>query len=348
MTHSTVSRSVWFTGPRTVELRERALPSCKDGEVQVRALCSGISHGSEMLVYRGEVPANAAVDLTIPTMQGSFAFPVKYGYASVGRITRLGLGVRDLNEGDLVFAFHPHETEYVIPAEFVLRLDPDVDPRNAIFLAALETALNAVLDAAPRIGERVAIIGQGVVGILITQLVRRLSPEVLVTCDLFEKRRSLSLELGADLSVDPAQTKLCSALGADDEERKTGLSTSGLDLVFEVSGKPEALTDAIDSVGREGRVVVVSWYGTRKSPVDLGNAFHRNRVTIRSSQVSNIDPGLAPRWTVARRRRLAIHYLKDLRLSELATHKFRFEEAAEAYRLIDRHSQDVVQVLLEY
>jgi 2-desacetyl-2-hydroxyethyl bacteriochlorophyllide A dehydrogenase len=348
MTASIASRSVWFTGPRTVELRERALRSCEDGEVQVRALCSGISHGSEMLVYRGEVPADAAVDLTIPTMQGSFAFPVKYGYASVGRITRLGSGVRNLNKGDLVFAFHPHETEYVIPAEYVLRLDPDLDPRNAIFLAALETALNAVLDAAPRIGERVAIIGQGVVGILITQLVRRLSPEVLITCDLFKKRRSLSLQFGANFSVDPAQTKLCSALGVDDDNRQTCLSRRELDVVFEASGKPEALTEAIDSVGMEGRVVVVSWYGTRKSPIDLGNAFHRKRVTIRSSQVSNIDPGLAPRWTLARRRRLAIQYLKDLRLSELVTHTFRLEQAAEAYKLIDRHAQDVVQVLLEY
>lgn len=328
-----------------MELRPGCVKNVADGDVRVRAVCSGISHGSELLVYRGEVAEDAVLDLTIPTMQGSFGFPVKYGYASVGTVIAVGPGVQGLNDGDAVFAFHPHETEYVVGAEYVVRLNSDLDPRVGVFLASLETALNAVLDAAPRIGERVGIIGQGVIGLLITQLVHRMSPELLVTSDGYEKRRSLSLSCGADCSVGAGEGELLAAVtGAIGNQP----GQPGLDLVFEVSGHPRALTEAIRSVGAEGRVIVVSWYGARKEPIDLGNRFHRGRVTIRSSQVSRLDPVLLPRWTVDRRRKLAAHYLDQLRLKELITHRFPFDAAPQAYELIDSSPGDVVQVVIDY
>lgn len=345
---STGSRSVWFSGPRTVELRPDLVKDVGDGDVRVHALCSGISHGSELLIYRGEVPENLLLDLTILTMQGSFGFPVKYGYASVGTVTGFGRSVSGLNEGDTVFAFHPHQTEYVVGADYVVRLNSDLDPRVGVFLASLETALNAVLDAAPRIGERVGIIGQGVIGLLITQLVRRMSPALLVTSDVFEKRRSLSVLCGADSSVGPDEDELLALVMGATGASSNQSEQTGLDLVFEVTGNPRALTEAIHSVGAEGRVIVVSWYGARKAAIDLGDRFHRRRVTIRSSQVSRLDPVLLPRWTLDRRRKLAAHYLEQLRLKELITHRFPFDAAADAYKLIDSSPGDVVQVVIDY
>lgn len=335
------SVSVWFASPRTVELRASSVPAPGRGEIRIEALFSGISHGSEMMVYRGEVPAGLALDSTLPTLQGSFTFPVKYGYANVGRVIDVGSGVNKLAEGDLVFAFNPHETCYTVPATVVIRLPQELDPHIGIFAANVETALNALLDAAPRLGERVVVIGQGVVGLLITQLVRRAGASLIITSDLYEKRRQLSRSAGADLVVDPAAESLAERVSA-----MTG--GAGADVVIEASGQPRALDDAIAAAAQEGRVVVVSWYGTKRAELALGSDFHRKRLTLKSSQVSNLDPSLTPRWTILRRRELAVRYLGELRLDELLSHVLPFDRAAEAYRLIDERPAEVIQVVLDY
>jgi threonine dehydrogenase-like Zn-dependent dehydrogenase len=204
-----------------------------------------------MMVYRGEVPAELPLDSTLGTLQGSFSFPVKYGYSSVGRVVDIGSGVRGLTEGDLVFAFNPHETCYTLPATVVIRLPQELDPRRGVFAANVETALNALLDAAPRLGERVVVIGQGVVGLLITQLARRAGASLVVTSDLYQKRRQLSGSVGADLACDPSAESLA--------ERVSGLTGgTGADVVIEASGQPRALDDAIRVAATEARVVVVS------------------------------------------------------------------------------------------
>lgn len=333
--------SVWFTAPRSVELRAASAPPPGRGEVRVEALFSGISHGTEMLVYRGEVPSGLALDSTLPTLQGAFNFPVKYGYASVGRAVDVGSGVDGLAKGDLVFAFNPHETCYTVPADVLIRLPHGLDPRVGIFAANVETALNALLDAAPRLGERVVVIGQGVVGLLITQLVRRAGATLVITSDLFEKRRQLSRSAGADLTVDPSAESIAERVSA-----MTG--GTGADVVIEASGQPRALDDAIAVAAPEGRVVVVSWYGTKRAELALGGDFHRKRLTLKSSQVSNLDPSLTPRWTILRRRELAVRYLGELSLDDLISHVLAFDRAAEAYRLIDEQPGEVVQVVLDY
>ena len=333
--------SVWFASPRTVELRASIAPPPGRGEVRLEALFSGISHGSEMMVYRGEVPAGLALDATLSTLQGSFGFPVRYGYANVGRVVDVGSDVENLAEGDLAFAFNPHETCYTVPSTVVIRLPQQTDPRLGIFVANVETALNSVLDAAPRLGERVVVIGQGVVGLLITQLVRRAGASVIITSDLHEKRRELSRLAGADVSIDPSTGSLAQRVS-----ELTG--GAGADVVIEASGQPGALNDAFAASAHEARVVAVSWYGTKRAELALGSEFHRKRLTLRSSQVSNLDPSLSPRWTIFRRRELAVSYLSELLLNELISHVLPFDRASEAYRLIDEQQGEVMQVVLDY
>ena len=333
--------SVWFTAPRTVELRASTVRPPGPDEVRIAALFSGISHGSEMMVYRGEAPTELSLDSTLPTLQGSFNFPVKYGYASVGRVVDVGNAISELADGDLVFAFNPHETYYTVPASVVIKLPPELEPRIGVFAANVVTAVNALLDAAPRLGERVVVIGQGVVGLLITQLVRKAGASLIVTSDLFEKRRRLSLSAGADVALDPAEEDL--------SERVSALTGgTGADVVIEVSGQPRALDDAIKVASHEGRVVVVSWYGTKRADLALGSDFHRKRLTLKSSQVSNIDPSLTPRWTILRRRELAVNYLNELFLNELISDVLPLARAAEAYRFIDERPGEVLQVILDY
>jgi 2-desacetyl-2-hydroxyethyl bacteriochlorophyllide A dehydrogenase len=343
---STVSRerpavSVWFTSPGTVELRAASARTPAAGEVRIEALYSAISHGSEMMVYRGQVPAALSLDPSLSTLQGSFGFPVKYGYANVGRVIDAGNDVTGLADGDLVFAFNPHETCYTIPATLVMRLSQDLDPRAGVFAANLETALNALLDAAPRLGERVVVIGQGVVGLLITRLARRAGASLVITSDLYEKRRQLSLSAGADMAVDPSAESLAECVSA-----MTG--GTGADVVIEASGQPHAVGDAVTAAAHEGRVVIVSWYGTKRAELALGSDFHRKRLTLKSSQVSCLDPSLTPRWTILRRRHLAVRYLSELFLDDLISHLVPFDRAAEAYRVIDEEPGEVVQVVLDY
>jgi 2-desacetyl-2-hydroxyethyl bacteriochlorophyllide A dehydrogenase len=333
--------AVWFTSPRIVELRPGIARVPGAGEVRIEALYSGISHGSEMMVYRGEVPSELSLDGSLPTLRGTFEFPCKYGYASVGRVIDLGRDVANLTEAEVVFAFNPHESCYTIPSDAVIKLPSGLEPRLGVFAANVETAVNALLDAAPRLGERIVVIGQGVVGLLITQLARKAGASLIVTADLFEHRRRLSLMSGADASVEAGNESLCDSVSA-----ATG--GAGADVVIEASGQPGALEAAVRVAAMEARVAIVSWYGTRRAELALGSDFHRKRLTLKSSQVSNLDPSLAPRWTIARRRELAAGYLSELKLDELITHTFSFEDAAEAYRLIDRRAGEVVQVLLAH
>ena len=330
--------AVWFGGPGRVEIRQEPAASIGPDDVRVRSLVSGVSAGSELLVYRGGAPRELQPDL--PTVRGDFRFPIKFAYASVGRVIEVGSRVTQLAVEDLVFVHHPHQTEYVVPADFPIRLPEGLPTDVGVFAANLETAVTVVLDAHPRLGEAVLVAGQGVVGLLITMLLRRVGATPIVTADLHERRRAASAAAGADR-----------ALGVDVDLVDAVLKLTnqrGVDVAVEVSGSPAALQACIDAAAFAGTVVVASWYGTRDVSLALGGRFHRRRLRVVSSQVSTIDPTLAPRWDRARRTALVSALLKELPLNELITHRFPLDQAAAAYELLDGNPGECLQVVLDY
>jgi threonine dehydrogenase-like Zn-dependent dehydrogenase len=202
-----VASAIWFPRARAVELRPEALAETGPNEVRVRAALSAISHGTEMLVYRGEVDADLPLDL--PTLAGGYGFPLKYGYASVGYAVSVGRDVLGVHEGDLVFALHPHQDEYLVRETLVRRL-PGRVPEQGVFLANLDTAINVVLDAKPRLGDLVVVFGQGVVGLLVTQLLRRSGARV-VAVEPSALRRSFAERCGAEAAIAPSDRPLLRA-----------------------------------------------------------------------------------------------------------------------------------------
>lgn len=329
--------AVWFPNPRQVELRREDVPSTGVDQVRVRTIASGLSQGTEMLVYRGHVSPD--VDLDLPTLRGSFRFPIKYGYAAVGRVVEVGGDVHTVGPGDLVFVHHPHQTEFVVPASMPVLLPPDLPPESGVLFANVETAVNVLLDAHPRLGERILIFGQGVVGLLLTQLAHRAGAARVITVDPVDRRRVLSAMLGAD-SVPPGDG-LVDCVRDMTENR-------GADIVIEASGNPAALAQALDCVASEGTIVVCSWYGTKPVTLPLGGRFHRSRIRVVSSQVGSLDPCLSARWDRERRTEFTRAILSELRLTELITHRIPLERAAEAYELVDRRGDETVQVILTY
>ena len=336
--YSMKAHALWLANPRHIEARAEELDSPGPDQVLIRSRLSGISHGTEMLVYRGQVPRDLPLDL--PTLAGSFAFPIKYGYASVGEVEAVGANVEALHPGDLVFTLHPHQDRYVVPATLPVRLPEGTAAEAAVFFANLETAVNVLLDTGIRFGENVVIFGQGVVGQLITMLARRSGASQVFAVDPIAQRREQALGSGAD-AVFPQDGDLAGRI----RELTSG---RGADVVIEVSGAPAALQPALDSVATQGTVVVASWYGTKPVSLQLGGAFHRGRVRVISSQVGMIDPALGPRWDYARRRELVVSLLAELPLAGLITHRVPFSQAADAYRLVDTQSEQVLQVVLDY
>jgi 2-desacetyl-2-hydroxyethyl bacteriochlorophyllide A dehydrogenase len=331
------ARAAWFAGPGRAEIRDEPLPAVGRRSILVRAERSAISQGTEMLVYRGLVPPDTTLDL--PTLAGSFSFPIKYGYASVGTVEEVGAEVTEARPGDRVFCLHPHQTAYVVPADLAWRLPDDLDPERGVFAANVETALNVLLDTPVRLGERVLVFGQGTVGLLIGLLARRNGAGRVVVVDPFERRRVAALSLGADAAFDP------SAATPDAISEWMG---GRPDLVYEASGSPAALQAAIDAVADDGTVTVCSWYGTKTVPLMLGGRFHRGRIHLRSSQVGRIAPELGSRWEYARRRAAVLELLAALPVERLISHRFAFEDAPAAYALVAEHPDETVQAVLTY
>lgn len=330
--------AVWFPQARRVEIRPEVARPVGPRDVRVRSVVSGVSAGSELLVYRGEAPPESKPDL--PTIAGDFGFPVKFGYASVGTIVEVGDQVALPAVNDLVFVHHPHQTDFVVPAEATVTLPAGVPADLGVFSANLETAVTVVLDAQPRLSEAVLVTGQGVLGLLITMLLRRVGAGPIVTVDLHPRRREASTRVGAD-----------HVLGSDADVVGTVLgltSGRGADVAIDVSGSPSALQTCIDSAAFAGTVVAASWYGTRPVTLALGDSFHRRRLRLISSQVSTLDPILSGRWDRARRTQVVTELLRQLPLASLVTHRFPFREAASAYELLDHDPGECLQAVLDY
>ncbi|HEX7118846.1 MAG TPA: zinc-binding alcohol dehydrogenase [Longimicrobiales bacterium] len=331
-------RVVEHAAPRVVRVVDEPLGPPGPGRVLVATRVSAISAGTELRLHRGEAPEGARLDETLDALAGRFAWPVRYGYAAVGDVVAAGADAPRGLLGRRVFAFQPHRSHFVAAAGDVVPVPDELDTPTAALLPSMETALGLIMDARPLAGERVVVFGQGVVGLLTTALLARMPLAALVAVDPVPARRRAALGLGATAAAAPGDADAIAA----------ALAPDGADLAFELSGDPAALDDAIHATGREGRVIVGSWYGTRRAPIDLGTHFHRARLTVRSSQVSRIDPALAGRWTKTRRLDFAMEMLRRIRPAGLITHRFPVEQAAAAFRLLDEAPGTALQVLLTY
>ena len=342
-------QALYFTAPYRLTVREEPLALPLSGQILVQTVLSAISAGTELLVYRGQVPSDMAVDETIAALSGAFGFPLKYGYAAVGRVMAVGPGVAPDWEGRLVFAFHPHESHFVTTPAEVMPLPAGMTPDRAVFLPNMETAVNLLMDGQPLIGERVVVVGQGIVGLLTTSLLARLPLGRLVSLDGYAGRRDRSLGLGAQASLDAGAPDVLERLGRALED---DAPAQGADLTYELSGNPAALDLAIAVTGFAGRVVIGSWYGHKRAAIDLGGRFHRSRMRLISSQVSSLAPERTGRWTKARRLQLAWRMLEQRPsgpcLTELISHRFPFGRSPEAYALLDQQPQHALQVVLSY
>jgi 2-desacetyl-2-hydroxyethyl bacteriochlorophyllide A dehydrogenase len=329
----TVGRSLWFVAPRQVEIRTVPVPPLGAGQVLVATDYSGVSAGTELLAYRGQLDPEMAVDESIGALGGTFRYPFQYGYCCVGHVAE---SRSDIAVGQLVFAFHPHQDRFTAAATDVLPLPP-IDARVATLLPFVETALQLTLDAGAVLEETVVVSGLGVVGLLTALLLQRAGAHV-VAVEPRPWRRQLAHELDV-LAVDPA---------AIDDALAAAGRAGGVNLLVEVSGNPQALAAGLRLLAFEGTALVGSWYGRQDVALPLGAGFHRRRLTIRSSQVSTIPARLSSRWDRTRRMGVVTELLVSLPLDRLASHTVDFDDAASAYAALDAGDAGLVHLALGY
>jgi len=296
------ARAFWIAAPGRGEIRDETLAAPSASDIVVRARFSGISRGTEALVFQGRVPPSEYARMRAPFQAGDFPGPVKYGYASVGEVER---GPQDLI-GRHVFALFPHQTRYVVPAGAVHVLPDAVPPSRAVLAANLETAINGVWDAAPRRGDRVVVIGGGTVGCLVAWFARYAHDCDVQLVDVNPRRAAVADALGVRFTLPDA-------------------APSGAPIVIHTSATPEGLALALRVVSFEGTIVEMSWYGDRLVPVPLGADFHARRLTIKSSQVGHVAPARRGEWDTRRRMQLALESLSDPALDVLITGESGFD-----------------------
>ena len=295
------------------------------GEVLVRARWSGISRGTEALVALGQVPPSQHARMRAPFQEGLFPFPVKYGYCSVGVVEAGDAALL----GRDVFCLYPHQTAYVVPAQAVTPLPPGLPPARAVLAANMETALNAVWDGGPRVGERIHVIGAGVVGCLVAHLCGRIPGAEVTLADLLPERAALAEALGVAFA------------------RPEALAPDA-DLVFHASGHPAGLRTALATAGLEARIVELSWYGTAEVALPLGEAFHSRRLTLQSSQVGQVAAMMRPRWSCARRLAKALELLREPVLDRLITGEIAFADLPTALPRLARRPDGALCVRIVY
>ncbi|MFJ3231769.1 zinc-binding alcohol dehydrogenase [Streptomyces sp. NPDC086787] len=300
------ARAFWLRSPGHGEIRDVDLAAPAEGEVLVRSVCSGVSRGTETLVFRGGVPAGQHDVMRAPFQEGDFPGPVKYGYLSVGIVEE---GPAAL-VGRTVFCLYPHQTRYVVPASAVTVVPDGVPAERAILAGTVETAVNALWDAAPLVGDRIAVVGGGMVGCSVAALLARFP--------------GVRLQL---VDADPARARTAEALGVGFATPENALGDC--DLVIHASATEQGLTRSLELLRPEGTVVELSWYGDRRVSLPLGENFHSRRLTIRSSQVGTVSPAGRTGRTYADRLALALDLLADPALDALITGESTFEQLPE-------------------
>jgi 2-desacetyl-2-hydroxyethyl bacteriochlorophyllide A dehydrogenase len=293
----------WTIGKGLGEIREEPLAPPTPDQVLVETIYSAISRGTERLVFEGRVPQSERERMRAPHQEGSFPFPVKYGYLNVGRVIE---GARDLVE-KIVFCLYPHQTHFVAAASDVVVLPEGVDPARAVLAGNLETAINGLWDGGVKAGDRVTVVGAGVVGSLVAYIAARIPGCEVELVDVLAERAAVATAFGATFAT-PERAR------------------ADRDLVFHASGNPAGLSTAISIAGSEATVVELSWYGDRACEVPLGGAFHSRRLTLRASQVGGVPASQRARWTSRRRLELALSLLTDPTLDVLFDGESPFED----------------------
>ncbi|HEX4699160.1 MAG TPA: zinc-binding alcohol dehydrogenase [Actinomycetes bacterium] len=297
------ARAFWLADPGRGEIRPAPLRRPGPGEVLVRTVRTGISRGTETLVFRGEVPVDQYATMRAPFQDGDFPGPVKYGYLNVGVVED---GPGEL-VGRTVFCLYPHQTSYVVPAVAVTVVPDGVPASRAVLAGTVETAVNALWDARPLVGDRVTVVGAGMVGCCVARLLARMPGVQVALVDVDASRAGVAAALGTEFCA-PAD-----AVGDRDLVVHTSATSAGLQL-------------SLDLLAREGTVLELSWYGDRRIELALGGAFHSSRLTVRASQVGTVSPAQGGRRTYAERLALALDLLRDQAFDAVVTGGSRFEE----------------------
>ncbi|MGV3727115.1 zinc-dependent alcohol dehydrogenase [Hydrogenophaga sp.] len=314
------AQACWVVSPGVAELRTETLPPVPEGAVRVRTLHTAVSRGTEGLVFRGEVPASEAQRMRAPFQAGEFPGPVKYGYVNVGVVQA---GPPELL-GRTVFCLHPHQTVFQVPASAVVPVPEEVPAARAVLAANLETAINAMWDARPSPGHRFAVVGGGTLGLLVAWLAARLPDGQVEVVDTNPARARVAAALGAGFALPAA-------------------AQPGADLVVHTSAQPAGLATALRLAAFEATVLELSWYGSRAVSVPLGEAFHSQRLTLKSSQVGHVATPQRGRWSHRQRLELALSMLTDPVLDQLITHTAPFAELPQVLaQLAGPHAPDVL------
>jgi threonine dehydrogenase-like Zn-dependent dehydrogenase len=297
------ARSFWIAEPSRGEIRAEALRRAESGDAVVRTLYTGISRGTETLVFTGAVPPSEHERMRAPFQAGEFPAPVKYGYSNVGIVE----GGPAALVGRHVFCLYPHQTRYVVPAAALHVLPDGVPPARAVLAANVETAVNGLWDLGPRVGDRLAVVGAGAVGCVVAWLAARTAGAEVQLIDVDARKRAIADELGIPFAL-------------------AGSAARDVDLVVHTSGTEAGLGVALELAGFESTVLELSWYGARRPAVALGEAFHSRRLTLKSSQVGSVAPAQRARWSTGRRMQLALRLLAEPKLDALISGESAFEE----------------------
>jgi len=343
-----------YEGPKKISLSEVPdLPLAKN-QIRTKTLYSGLSHGTEMNVYRGNAPffknkMDPETKLFVPAEKDAWIFPIRscdpgvwyMGYANVGEVIEKGTDVKGFAIGDIVFSNSPHQSQVILNAADAVKLPKGLKPEQGVFFANLVTAYNAVLDTEIKLGDKIAVSGLGVLGQLVSQMVKLSGALEVYGVDLFEKRRSAALENGVDQVFDPTVGDVAMQI------RKL-TNKKGPDSVIESSGSVKGLHNAIRIAAPDTTITALSWYQGACSDLNLAEEFHHNRVTIRCSQMVYINPKYRHMWDTERRKQTCLELIQKLKLGNLITNIVPYDEIATAYELVDKHPADIIQVVLKY
>ncbi len=346
-----------YEGPRNLRVEEVADFPLNDDQIRIKTLFSGISHGTEMNVYRGLAPFfRRKQDHTLKLFRDAeqnetWQYPIRscdpgvwyMGYSNVGKVVETGRDVQNFKVGDIVYTDAPHQSQIIRSGKgHVVKLPDSIKPEHGILFTNLMTTYNGILDTRIKLGDTVAVFGLGVLGQLIVQMVKMSGAHRVIGIDTIEKRLKIALENGADYVFNPQTT------GDIAYEVRKLTRNKGVDAVIEVTGSQKALKEAIRVAAPDTTITALSWYQGPCTDLDLSEEFHHNRVTIRCSQTGAVNPELRHMWDFGRKEETCVELLKRFKLDNLLTHKIKYDDVAQAYEMIDKNPSDVIQAVLTY